>query len=429
MSNPRVGSADGKYKWVIMYYFQGNNNISRDTIYKAARLETVGSNDQVATVVLTSEPENTPYPGVMVFKAEKREDIPDPNKPDIKSKPIYINRKEDAASPETLKNFIKMVMKRYPAKHYALIMMDHGFGYLGGMDNAKGKFMDLRDIEKVLREVKEEEGKGIDILGFDACLMAQLEVANQFKGAVKFLVASQDIEHPYGWEEHAVVRELMNRLDSEDLSPRDVALLIGEVNAKYPEAMKTVSVIDLEKVRSLVSSLDSLAEDLLKIPLEDLKAMMRRTPHMCHYFPEDKLCTNYRDLRGFLEEVRDYAKSKNLVSTRIKAEKALKALDKAVLFWANSGEEVYKGNTGLSAYLPPDGMLTKYYRTYEKKATLPLEIAYQGTSQQSIPKGVIQNPKEIWMGLRLAQEAPNWKRFMELLGEDSGGVPGGVEGD
>jgi hypothetical protein len=97
------------------------------------------------------------------------------------------------ADGDSLVDFITWAVETYPARKYALIMSDHGAGWPGGwMDPAPGGLgrdkvvmaqlfgvdgLWLMELDRALAKARQQTGLDkFELIGFDACLMGQLEV-------------------------------------------------------------------------------------------------------------------------------------------------------------------------------------------------------------------------------------------------------------
>ena len=68
--------------------------------------------------------------------------------------------------------------KLYPADHYALILSDHGGGWTGAVqdESSNDDSLSLNEMVQALSRSGRLTGP-LEMLGFDACLMGTLEVA------------------------------------------------------------------------------------------------------------------------------------------------------------------------------------------------------------------------------------------------------------
>lgn len=115
----------------------------------------------------------------------------------------------DTTDPATLASFIEWGVETYPASRYMLVLWDHGGGWTGfGVDEllsvgaAPGKaLMNLAKITSGISSGLAAAGLAkFDIIGFDACLMATLEVASSLAPYGSYLLASQESEPGHGWD-------------------------------------------------------------------------------------------------------------------------------------------------------------------------------------------------------------------------------------
>ena len=83
---------------------------------------------------------------------------------------------------KTLSDFITWGSRNYPADKYALILWNHGAGPVGGYGVDELSDFDslgLEELRGALTTAKDKTGITFDLIGFDACLMASVEVAHR----------------------------------------------------------------------------------------------------------------------------------------------------------------------------------------------------------------------------------------------------------
>jgi hypothetical protein len=174
----------------------------------------------------------------------------------------------DTADPASLADFIRWGVKTYPAAHYMLVLWDHGGGWQGfGVDetlpsSANSDMMGLLKIQAGVSNGLQQAGLSkFDIIGFDACLMASLEVAETLKPYSNYLLASEETEPGHGWDYTALTGAAS--LDAVALSKK---ILDGyQAIANTPQwddgASITLSLIDLTKLASIETALSRLSAD------------------------------------------------------------------------------------------------------------------------------------------------------------------------
>ena len=110
--------------------------------------------------------------------------------------------KVNMGNPSTLRDFINFGLENYPAERYGLILWDHGGGSIAGFGHDE-KFADssltLPDMQLAFEESGLRENK-LEFLGFDACLMATVEMAVIAADYAHVLIASEDLEPGDGWD-------------------------------------------------------------------------------------------------------------------------------------------------------------------------------------------------------------------------------------
>lgn len=225
------------------------------------------------------------------------------------------------ADAETLKEFIEYCKANYPADKYCLIMSDHGDGpkkkSLGGGGGGSsftkglcqditgsGDFMLTADISGTL-----EKENSVDLFILDACLMAAVEFAYQFRDdasnagfKAKFMAASA----PETWGLGLYYIDIINTLcrnpnwGGGELSDYVVAsqqnyVRTGKIPNNYKSMAQSQSFasIDLSKVSAVKTAFDNLAAELKqetdsKNELETLRGyysgMPASQPQLLHYF-------------------------------------------------------------------------------------------------------------------------------------------------
>ncbi|MBO4312812.1 MAG: hypothetical protein J5838_00815, partial [Desulfovibrio sp.] len=111
--------------------------------------------------------------------------------------------KSSMGSGKTLAEFIRYCNEKHPADHRVLIIWDHGAGSAGDFINDElyaMKGMSLAEFRTVLAEVCKNDPANppFEIIGFDACLMATIDVAKILHGYARYMVASQNQEPGVG---------------------------------------------------------------------------------------------------------------------------------------------------------------------------------------------------------------------------------------
>ncbi len=105
---------------------------------------------------------------------------------------------------DTLIDFLTFCRDNYSADHTVFLFWNHGGGAYGvcwdelfGNDN-----LTLSEIRNAFSQVYtlDADNPPFEVVGFDACLMASLEVAHSLSGVARYLAASEEVEPGTGWD-------------------------------------------------------------------------------------------------------------------------------------------------------------------------------------------------------------------------------------
>ncbi|MGV8123401.1 MAG: clostripain-related cysteine peptidase [Candidatus Xenobiia bacterium LiM19] len=254
------------------------------------------------------------------------------------------------SSKDSLRDFLAWGMRKYPAEHYLLVAMDHGFGYMGSMiDETDRSAMPLPHMREAVEEAEKETGKKLDIIGFDACLMGMAETAYEFKDVTDFTVASQQVEMAPGWPVAEILQKLEEGSSSETMNPRDVARMIVDEARKTPVAMPTLSAVDSSRMGEVKAAMDTLGEHLSdpSASVYDTKNALRKAKG--YGFPLNRPSGDYRDIVDMADHIATQPKVAT-ETVKIDLERLRNAVKEAVI--AEEHSDVEDGSHGLSVYAP-----------------------------------------------------------------------------
>lgn len=140
----------------------------------------------------------------------------DANMQPLHSGNVATDPEPDVSRGDTLAQFVRAAMAAYPADYYFLELSDHGGAWYGAiqdfdnaqMDNGQLSIMDIATMQSALHAALDADQK-IDIISFDACLMASQTVAAALAPYARYLIASQlsimvspDISDPWNHRAH-----------------------------------------------------------------------------------------------------------------------------------------------------------------------------------------------------------------------------------
>lgn len=249
------------------------------------------------------------------------------------------------ADPDTLYEFLSWGVKNYPAEHMGVVLWDHGGGSLSGacQDELFDNIMLPFQIEEAFSNLAPEMTDRFEFIGFDACLMATVEIANMLQPYGRYLYASEESEPGFGWDYTPVI-EALNRDPGMDGAALGEILCNGFM-AFYRELEMqdtvTLSVTDLSAIDPVLAALDDMTEGLLDLQEEPtyLGPIARETARAERYMAKEM--TDLGDLAS------------NLGTMLPEESKALQdAVSDAVVYSVSGQARSFA--TGLSVFYPAE---------------------------------------------------------------------------
>jgi hypothetical protein len=375
--------AQAEAEWTVMVFMNAKNDLEPDALANFREIASIGGTSKVNIVVELGRPtanivaEYGPWSGVLRFKVEKgMTPIPDHAVADLRANPQL----SDLGSSVALDDFIMWSAAKFPAKKYMLVIWNHGQGwrlqmaptqlnqqsastphaldqrslpYVGGFkavsfDGVTGHFLYNSDIQQALNHFKQINRKSVDVLGFDACLMGMLETAYAFKTTTLFMVASEELEAPAGWDYVPIVQIITQK---PTIAPLDLSkAIVDSYSTRYGKFhYATLSVFDSEQVGSLAGAVSKLADLFIaKLPQERRNIEAVRSG-LVSYGSNRDIHTSV-DLATFVSA---YEKKTNDAEIKDAAKNVQDAISKLVK--ANYASDVSAnemGSKGIAIYFP-----------------------------------------------------------------------------
>lgn len=179
-------------QWTFMIYVCADNDLESSWAPNLQELEGVGSTSDVHFVALVD------------LKSTSTVEL------------IHIDRggytlietwaEQDMGDPAVAINFVSRVKALYPANKYLIDFWDHGNGWdYFCWDQTSDDWLDVPKLGQIMDAVG-----FIDIVGFDACDMAQAEVYYEFVGHSSYVVGSEETIPLIGWPYDTNAQDLVN---------------------------------------------------------------------------------------------------------------------------------------------------------------------------------------------------------------------------
>jgi len=239
-----------------MVYIDADNNLDAYGPYSLGLMEEIGSTQNVNVIVLW----DGLYQPAYMYRVIKGglEEV----------KGFALNGKEvNMGDPFTLQTFVDFTVGKFSAQHYVLVLWDHGNDVSGCCwDDTSDDHLTHPEVATALSKWH------IDVLAFDACLMAMVEVAyeyNQYGLSTDYLVGCENYVPVYGYPYNTILAGLNQ---NPAMSERDLAKMMTQYYAEFyqPRAhfnggvMATLSAIDIAKVDEVVADLKVMTQVLMK---------------------------------------------------------------------------------------------------------------------------------------------------------------------
>lgn len=170
---------------------------------------------------------------------------------------------QNMADGTTLTDFIRYCSSNYTADHYGLVLWDHGGGVVGGYgydENFNGDSMSLTEMSHALEDAEVH----LDMLGFDACLMANFETCLMAAPYVNYLIASEEPEPGCGWYYTDWIGKLSKNcgIPPESYGRQIIDDYIRESSWNSPSMYSTLGMFDLKQVtQKLLPALNQFSDD------------------------------------------------------------------------------------------------------------------------------------------------------------------------
>lgn len=257
------GSGDTSRQWLVLVYMAADNNLSSFATLDLNEMAAVKYTPQVKLVALTD------FSNGADLISES-----DDTTGELTSK--QLNYEVDSGNYETLEDFIRTYYSRYPAKHVALILWDHGDGWrstrIAGIDESSSDYLFMFQLRKALSNLK-NDGITFDIIGFDECFMGMEEVLYDIKDFASYFVASENTEPGDGWNYKAVLSYLVSNpyADPESFGRAIVDAYRGTYSSYVSTDTLTLTLFSRNDVEEIAGYLNDLYYYLDNSTFSDFK--------------------------------------------------------------------------------------------------------------------------------------------------------------
>lgn len=263
ISNVTVLPDLSEREWTILVYLDADNDLEKEGIEDFLEMSSVGSDEDVNVVVQLDripgyDSSNEDWTGTMRFLVE-------PGMMPISENAVMDLGELNMGDPDTLADFVSWGVTHYPAKKYSLILWDHGGGWSGAIcwdDTSHYDALTMAEVETALSEVASSSGERMDMLGYDACLMAMAEVMYETIEYVDDVVASEDLEPLDGWPYDTFLADLVA---VPTMSPANLSEIIVDryMQSYGPSQQICLSAVDMTAAQAMYDAIECFAQELI----------------------------------------------------------------------------------------------------------------------------------------------------------------------
>lgn len=275
-----IAEAAAQKPWTFLVYMAAANDLNPYAPLDIQEMMQVGSNENINVIVYLTLHED--------------------NKPKFTSK-LYVEKGSvtqigdtmvrDSGDVVTLEEALQWACVDYPSDHIAVVLWNHGSGPLNRSAEIKPKgvcydfdtenYLTDRDCLKAFSWAKDNlrGGQKFDIIAFDACLLASIEMAYALSPCANYMVASEDTIPGDGYE----YAYILDQFVTQTIDPLSFAqLMVRAYKQEYVGTMDyTLSATDLSVLQPLVDSCSVIAQILTTQLTGTKKASARAAIKKC----------------------------------------------------------------------------------------------------------------------------------------------------
>ncbi|MFA6583523.1 MAG: clostripain-related cysteine peptidase, partial [Elusimicrobiaceae bacterium] len=338
-------------EWTIMVFVNGKNNLEEFALKDMNEMEAVGSNAKVNVVTeigringYSSADGN--WTGSRRYLVKK-----DTNANAITSPVVQTIAKADMGDWKHLVDFAKWAKTNYPAKHYMLIVWNHGAGWVKHPGASKGISYDDETNNHIttpqLAQALAGLG-GVDVYGSDACLMQMVSVDYEIQKYVNYIVGSEETEPGDGYTYDL----FLNMVNASNLSPEAVGKAAVNAYSDHYASIKQSSTQSLVKSSELIPLAQYMDAFVTAVMAANEKALVKQAAGATvSYAYEDN-----KGLSHFVSNV--MAKTQNAQVKQAGAalnnyiDTKVVLLNRTNTFPSYYDNKDYKASKGIAVYLP-----------------------------------------------------------------------------
>lgn len=281
---------------------------------------------------------------------------------------------------KTLTDFLVWGQNNYLAERNMLILWDHGGGAAKGVCFDENHAFDALTLTEIKQAFQNATLKTkFDVVGFDACLMASIEVAVAVKDYADYMIASEEIVPAGGWDYKALAESFDQKDDLEEIGKTICDSFMAKCEEAGQGLFSTLSVLDLSQTDAVLAWFDECSLYLGQTAgSKNFFSKVLTAAYRCEKF-------GYDNLFGGSSNMVDFYDFACLVSP----EKMFYAIFDIEEFVCYSVSNEARSNYGVSFYYPISWS-EKEVRQYIELGISATYNAYLGDYYLNVPQTTIE---------------------------------------
>ena len=241
-----------------MIYMAADNSLSDEALIDLNEMELAGNSDQV---IVLAQVDRAGDAGSRRYRLTADNDLATLN-----SEVAEELGETNSGDPVALADFVRWGIENYPANRYGLLMWNHGAGWMSvALDSGEPTGADhltltefRTGLDQALRGSNQDK---LDVIGFDACLMGQLELFQAAQPYANFAVASEELAPGRGWDYGALLSAIYAdpQMEGAGLANQMVSSFGEQYSVVEPNDFVTMSAVDLAHMPALSAAVSNLA--------------------------------------------------------------------------------------------------------------------------------------------------------------------------
>jgi len=343
-------------EWTVMVYVNAKNDLEYFGLADLNEMEAAGSTDRVNVVaelgrLAVYDEGDGGWSGVRRYLVKKDD------APKAITSPVLESLEADMGDWRHLAEFGKWAKKNFPAKHYMLVVWNHGSGWdksfgpgnaFKGIsyDYGTGSHISTPQLAAALREM----GK-VDVLAFDACLMQMAEVAYEVREQAGFMVGSEETEPGPGYPYDTFLGRL---LAEPGLAPERLATaLVDAYYAYYKDKPGLAAMQSALKTAALPRFLELVNGWTAAVMASGDRDSVNVAVRAAQRFDT----VENKDVYDFISLTQREAAKPEITA---KSGELLKFISEELVLKHRSAGDNYPGSHGLAAFLPVRHYVPEY---------------------------------------------------------------------